>query len=109
MFGFLCVYDKGGTGEISLKGRETVYMSLSFVKTTATTTEACADSPLLRDLHHQRYILRTKAVLNNNEWNLKKQTIFLCRCELARLRRPYSHGTTQKKLKGYAITMVPHQ
>jgi hypothetical protein len=33
----------------------------------STAIEAWADSPLLPDLHRQRYKVQTKAALNNNE------------------------------------------
>lgn len=40
----------------------------------ATATEAWADSPLLSDLHCQRCIIQTKAVLNVSEQNLNDTT-----------------------------------
>jgi hypothetical protein len=36
----------------------------------ATATEAWAESPLLPDLHHQSYILQTRAALKSKETRL---------------------------------------
>jgi hypothetical protein len=48
-------------------------MSAWFSIATATATEAQADCLLLRDLHNQKNILRTKEQWNTNEQNVKKQ------------------------------------